>query len=95
MALEGFGLIVAESLAAGTPSLVSPVGGLPEGVGGLSRDLIMPLATAEDMAMSLQAALRGDVKLPNSAACRRYAEDSFSWPLVAARVATSYRRALD
>lgn len=41
VALEGFGLIVPESLAAGTPVLVTPVGGLPETVEGLSRELIL------------------------------------------------------
>ena len=34
--LEGFGLTTIESLAAGTPTLVTPVGGLPEAVAGLS-----------------------------------------------------------
>jgi glycosyltransferase involved in cell wall biosynthesis len=94
VALEGFGLIVAESLAAGTPCLVTPVGGLPEVVEGLSRDLVMPSAAAADIAMSLKAALRGEVKLPDARACRQYAETKFSWPLVAARVAESYGKAL-
>jgi glycogen synthase len=40
MALEGFGLTVAESLAAGTPALVTPVGGLPEVVRDLSPGLV-------------------------------------------------------
>ncbi len=38
--LEGFGLIAVESLAAGTPVLVTPIGGLPEVVQGLSENLI-------------------------------------------------------
>ena len=94
VALEGFGLIVAESLAAGTACLVTPVGGLPEVVAGLSRDLVMPSSDAADIAVSLRAALRGEVKLPDAAACRHYAEAKFSWPLVAARVAQSYGKAL-
>ena len=40
LSLEGFGLVAAEALAAGTPSLVTPVGGLPEVVSGLSPDLV-------------------------------------------------------
>ena len=41
IALEGFGLIVLESLAAGTPVVVTPVGGLPEVVSGLFPELIL------------------------------------------------------
>jgi glycosyltransferase involved in cell wall biosynthesis len=45
VALEGFGLITVESLAAGTPVLVTPVGGLPETVQALAPNLILPAAT--------------------------------------------------
>lgn len=40
-ALEGFGLTVVEALAAGTPSLVTPIGGLPEVVRPLAPDLVL------------------------------------------------------
>ena len=41
VALEGFGLIVAESLAAGTPVLVTAVGGLPETLEGLAPQCVV------------------------------------------------------
>ncbi len=40
-ALEGFGLTTLESLACGTPVLVTPVGGLPETVASFDRSLIL------------------------------------------------------
>jgi glycosyltransferase involved in cell wall biosynthesis len=94
VALEGFGLIAAESLAAGTPCLVTPVGGLPEVVGGLSRDLVMASATAADMAAAIRAALLGEAALPDAAACRAHAAESFAWDLIARRVAAVYAEAM-
>ncbi len=40
IALEGFGLTAVEALAAGTPSIVTPIGGMPEIVTPLSRRLV-------------------------------------------------------
>ena len=91
LALEGFGLVAAESLAAGTPALVTPVGGLPEVVGGLSDSLVLASTSAEDIARGLDAALSGDSPLPTSAACRAYVEKHFSANLMAERTAAVYR----
>ena len=90
-ALEGFGLTAAEALAAGTPSMVTPVGGLPEVVSGLSPDLVFASCKTDDLAAGLIAAMRGDVTLPNSAECRAYAETHFATSLAAQRTAAVYR----
>jgi glycosyltransferase involved in cell wall biosynthesis len=90
-ALEGFGLTAAEALAAGTPSMVTPVGGLPEVVSGLSSDLVFASCKAEDLAAGLIAAIRGDIPLPSSARCRAYAETHFATSLAAQRTAAVYR----
>ena len=90
-ALEGFGLIAAEALAAGTPSMVTPVGGLPEVVSALSPDLVFPASCTEGMVAGLRAALAGELSLPDEAACRAYAASRFGTALVAARVAAVYR----
>jgi glycosyltransferase involved in cell wall biosynthesis len=90
-ALEGFGLTAAEALAAGTPSMVTPVGGLPEVVAELSPSLVFSSCDAADLAAGLIAALRGDVKLPSAALCRSYAEARFGTSLAAARTAAVYR----
>jgi glycosyltransferase involved in cell wall biosynthesis len=91
MALEGFGLTTAEALAAGTPSMVAPVGGLPDVVGALSPDLIFPGCTPGDIAAGLIGALRGSTILPDAAACRTYARARFGRAGAAAAVAGIYR----
>jgi len=91
-ALEGFGLTAAEALAAGTPSLVAPVGALPDVVGDLSSALIFRSSAPADIAAGLIAALRGD-GLPDAAACRAYARARFDTARAAAAVAAVYREA--
>lgn len=91
LALEGFGLVAAESLAAGTPAIVTPVGGLPEVVGGLSDHLVLASTSPEDIARGLDAVLSGAVVLPTPQACRAYAEQHFSAELMAKRTAAVYR----
>ena len=92
--LEGFGLITAESLAAGTPVLVTPIGGLPEAVAGLSTDLVLPGATATDIAVALRRWLSGEHTLPSPEACRNYALDHFSWSTGMRRIRAVYDEAL-
>jgi glycogen synthase len=94
VALEGFGLIAVESLAAGTPVLVTPVGGLPEVVAGLDRGLILDGTGVEPLARGLSEALRGARPLPAPETCRAYVESHFSWPLVARRVRDVYAEAI-
>jgi len=93
VALEGFGLITAESLAAGTPALVTPVGGLPETVRGLSDALVLPDATVEALATGLSQALTGALPLPSADQCRAYARAHYSWATVARRVRDVYAAA--
>jgi glycosyltransferase involved in cell wall biosynthesis len=90
VALEGYGLIVPESLAAGTPALVTPVGGLPEAVEGLSPGLVLADASAAAMAQGLADALTGVTLLPSAEACRAYARRRNDWPVVAAQVRRVY-----
>jgi glycosyltransferase involved in cell wall biosynthesis len=91
MALEGFGLVAAESMATGTPSMVTPVGGLPEVVGGLSQNLIFSGTQSTDIAEGLIAALTGATKLPTRDQCRNYIQNNFSSTLMAQRTAQVYR----
>ena len=93
-ALEGFGLTSVDSLAAGTPPLVTPVGGLPEVVRGLSESLVLDDATAPSLAAGMIAALLGRVELPSPAACTTYATERFAWPAVARRTRAVYGEAI-
>jgi glycosyltransferase involved in cell wall biosynthesis len=86
---EGFGLVVLEAAACGTPSIVSDVGGLPEVTVPLDPSLVVAPADAEALSARLEAAAQG--ALPSRAATRRYAE-SFNWTTAAGRHRNLYRR---
>lgn len=91
VALEGFGLIVPESLAAGTPVLVTPVGGLPETVEDLSRELILDAATPRAIANGIAEALSGQRVLPDAAQCAAFARERYDWSVIVRRTAELYR----
>ena len=94
VALEGFGLTTAESLAAGTPALVTPVGGLPEVVAPLSPDLVLGSVGFHAIGSGIVDALLGRRVLPGSEACSAYARANFDRAVVAAQVADVYREAV-
>lgn len=93
VALEGYGLIVPESLAAGTPALVTPIGGLPETVEGLPGRLVFADASTPAIAQGLGDALTGAVPLPSADECRAYARRRNDWPVVAEQVRRVYEGA--
>jgi glycosyltransferase involved in cell wall biosynthesis len=91
VSLEGFGLIVPEAAACGTPSIVSDVGGLPEVVRPLDPSLVVPAADVTALAKRIGEAARG--ALPTRERTRSFAE-SFSWPKLAERHRVLYRHLL-
>lgn len=93
-ALEGFGLITIESLAAGTPCIVTPVGGLPDVVTSLEPRLVTRSMSAADIADAVAGALLGEWPLPSSERCTAYAREHFDWPVIAARVRKIYQSLL-
>jgi glycosyltransferase involved in cell wall biosynthesis len=84
--LEGFGLILLESLACGTPVLCTPIGGMPEVLRPLCPQLITESAQETAIAIRLKDLLRGDLSLPSRAACRDYAVAHFDWQAIAQQV---------
>jgi glycosyltransferase involved in cell wall biosynthesis len=91
--LEGFGLTTVESLAAGTPCVVTPVDGLTDVVAPFAPQLVAESAGAEDIAALLAAALLEEIPVPSAAECESYARRDFDWPVIAARVRYVYEAA--
>jgi glycosyltransferase involved in cell wall biosynthesis len=78
---EGFGLVVIEAAACGTPSLVTAVGGLPEAIAGLDSSLIVAPGDPDALRDGL---LRSRNARPSREATRTYAE-RFDWNRIADR----------
>ena len=93
-ALEGFGMITLESLASGTPVLVTRVGGLPEVIEPFAPECIFAGTETAEIAALLIEFLRGGRTLPSSEACRQYATDHFAWPVIAKMTRDVYLEAL-
>lgn len=87
IALEGFGLIALESLAAGRAPVLTDCGGLPDAVRRLDDSLIVPASDATALAGRLVSALQG--QRPGAGECRAHAE-TFSWELIAGRHTALY-----
>jgi glycosyltransferase involved in cell wall biosynthesis len=94
VASEGFGLVVVESFAAGTPALVTPVGGLPEVARDLSPEMVLPAIGAGSLSDGLVAAFTGKLLLPDANAARTYAQARYGWPVIAVRIRDVYLEAL-
>ncbi len=94
IALEGFGLIVIESLAAGTPVLGTPIGGIPEILRPFSEDLVFEGYNSKQLATGIIAALSGDRILPNSKACLDYVTENYAWSAIAQKIKSVYEKAL-
>lgn len=95
LSLEGFGLPMIEALACGTPVLVTPVGGMPEIIGELSRDLVLRGHGPAELAEGLVAFFEGHLHVPDAPSCRSFVADRFGWPIVCREVAKVYRGVLE
>jgi len=90
--VEGFGLVVIEAAACGTPTIVTRVGGLPEAVAELDPSLAVPAGDAAALAARIARAGRVG-GLPSRGATRRFAE-GYSWNKVVQRNRAVHREAL-
>jgi glycogen synthase len=88
--LEGFGFTTVESLACGTPVLVTPVGGLTEVVGPLAPSCVLCGWSPDQIAEGLDAYLGGKMPLPAAADCVAYVKKRFVWETVSKNVLAIY-----
>lgn len=77
-ALECFGIIVLESLACGRPTLVTPIGALPELVASVEPRWIAGGTRSQDLAALLGAFLRGDLPQHSQEAVRAFVDTQFN-----------------
>jgi glycosyltransferase involved in cell wall biosynthesis len=83
---EGFGLILVESLACGTPAISTPIGGMPEILQPLDPNLVTESIEIKAIADRIIQFLSGQIPLPTRETCRNYAVDRFDWQHIAPQV---------
>jgi glycosyltransferase involved in cell wall biosynthesis len=76
-ALECFGIIAVEALAAGVPVMASRAGALPEVVGPVLPELMFDPGDSVHLAQLLAAFARGELALPSPTLLRAYARERF------------------
>lgn len=92
ISLEGFGLIAIESLVLGTPVLGTPIGGIPEILQPLSPDLVFSGTNSEDLTQGIKEVLDGHRYLPTFTECQNYVANNYAWPIIAAKIKTTYQQ---
>ncbi|OYQ64323.1 glycosyl transferase family 1 [Pseudanabaena sp. SR411] len=94
VSLEGFGLIVIESLAAGTPVLGTPIGGIPEILLPFSPELVLQGSTTEELAQGMIEALSGQRHIPSARACQTYVKQNYDWQVIATQMKSVYAQVI-
>lgn len=92
--LEGFGTIISESLACGTPVIGTPVGGIVDVLSELDPSLLARDATPAAIAELIASFFATRAFKPSEDDCRRHALEHFAWPNIAEGNRATYRRAI-
>lgn len=87
--LEGFGLTTLESLAAGTPVITTPVGGLPEIMTRFDPRLVAAGSEPRQVGAILDHFLTHRDELPSAEACVAFA-GTYDWSIIGDRLADFY-----
>lgn len=95
LSLEGFGLVVLESLAAGTPILGTPVGGIPEILRPFCEDLVLPGYSPQHIASGILEVCSEKRHLPSPQVCEDHVRKNYDWSVIVQQIQGSYQEVLD
>lgn len=82
--LEGFGLVILEAMASGTPVLGTPIGAIPEVIGPFDKNLIFDGTGWTEIKRKMEEVIEKQKKYdfaPQS--CHEFVQENFSWQKVA------------
>ncbi|UKS29216.1 glycosyltransferase family 4 protein [Paenibacillus sp. HWE-109] len=94
-ALEGFGLITVEAMAAGVPVMATPVGGNREILQKFRPELLFAGKSSQDMAAGLIRSLQNQDHWPTAEQCRNHVLENYTWERVSDQVEGIFRSVID
>lgn len=94
-ALEGFGLITVEAMAAGVPVMATPIGGNREILEKYRPDMLFAGTSSSDIASGLTRILKHPELWPTSEQCRNHVLEHYTWKRVAEQVNDVFNSVID
>ncbi|MDD9267243.1 glycosyltransferase family 4 protein [Paenibacillus sp. GCM10023248] len=94
-ALEGFGLITVEAMAAGVPVMATPIGGNREILEKFRPDMLFAGKDSGDIASGLLRILKHPERWPGSEQCRSHVLEHYTWERVSQQVNEVFHSVID
>ncbi|WP_261807793.1 glycosyltransferase family 4 protein [Paenibacillus sp. N3.4] len=94
-ALEGFGLITVEAMAAGIPVMATPVGGNREILQKFRPEMLFASKNSRDMAAGLLRMFNQREHWPTSEQCRDHVMAHYTWEHVSEQVELIFKSVID